>query len=247
MADNKSIGGQHYEMMKRCYNEKSVMYSSYGGRGIKVYTPWHDREVFKKWALENGYRPGLSLRRKDSSKDYGPDNCFFDASQKAKHGNNQAIKAHIKEYKAKKAALGLQRITDSPLQKTYYSMLNRCKNPNHKHYKHYGGRGISVCPDWDCKDGIYSFLAWAKESGWRPGLTLDRIDNDKGYSPNNCRWATKKEQLRNRRNTRLYEYKGFMLTVSEIAEIENIPAEKLRYRLGKGLAMAEAIEAARKQ
>lgn len=241
MADLNTIGGIHYEMMRRCYNPKSIAYNSYGAKGIKVYEPWHDRETFRAWAVANGFKKGLRLNRRDSAKDYTPDNCFFGDDHKAKHGKTEQIRNHIKKYKAMKAEVGLKRISDSPLFKTYRSMRTRCENPNHKNYKHYGGRGISVCEEWKCKEGIYAFLKWAKASGWHPGLTLDRIDNNKGYSPENCRWATQKEQIRNRRNTKLYEYKGFMLTVSEIAEAEKIPAVRLRYRLNKGLSISEAI------
>lgn len=241
MADLNRIGGIHYEMMRRCYNPNSIAYSSYGGAGIKVYEPWHNRETFKQWAIESGYKKGLRLNRKDSTKDYTPDNCFFGEVHKAKHGKNEAIKLRIKENKQKKAAIGLKRITDSPLLETYYSMHFRCENPNHKYYKHYGGRGITVCDEWSGKEGLYNFIKWS-QNGWRPGLTLDRIDNNKGYSPDNCRWATSREQIRNRRVTKLYEYRGMKLMLIEIAEMENISDSRLRYRLNKGLSLSESIE-----
>lgn len=242
MADLNRIGGIHYEMMRRCYNEKSIAYKDYGAKGIKVYEPWHDRETFRQWALENGYIKGLRLNRKDTSKDYTPDNCFWGEVNKAKHGKNEAIKLHIKENKQKKAAIGLKRITDSPLLKTYYSMHFRCDNPNHAHYKHYGGRGIKVCDEWSGKEGSYNFIKWARNNGWRPGLTLDRIDNDKGYTPENCRWATQREQIRNRSVTKLYEYRGMKLMLIEIAEMENISLNKLTYRVkNKNMSVQDAV------
>lgn len=242
MADQNFIGGIHYEMMRRCYNPDSVAYKCYGAIGIKVCDEWHDRETFRKWAKENGYQKGLRLCRKDSEKDYTPDNCYFGEGNKAKHGKNEAIRLHIKENKKKKSEIGLKRITDSPLLNIYASMHTRCENPNHVNYSNYGGRGITVCEEWSGKDGFYNFSKWGKDT-WRPGLTLDRIDNEKGYCPDNCRWATINEQLRNRRNTLFFEYLGMKLTIKEIAQLEKISDAKLRYRLTqKGMSLLDAIK-----
>ena len=241
MANENYIGGIHYEIMRRCYNPDSITYKYFGAIGIKVCDEWHDREVFRAWAKENGFKKGLKLCRKDNTKDYTPDNCYFAEGLKAKHGKNEAIKKHIKENKIKKASLGLLRYTDSPLYKTYYAMHTRCEKPNHMNYKNYGARGITVCDEWSGKDGFINFHKWAMGNGWRPGLTLDRIDNYKSYCPDNCHFTTQKEQIRNRRNTKLYDYKGFKLMASEIAEIEKIKPNMLSYRLNKGMEVSEAI------
>ena len=85
-----------------------------------------------------------------------------------------------------------------PLYGTHNSMKNRCSNPNNKKWKHYGGRGIKVCDRWLGEDGFKNFI---KDMGNKPTPkhTLDRIDNQKGYSPENCRWATYKQNNDNRR------------------------------------------------
>lgn len=82
------------------------------------------------------------------------------------------------------------------------ALISRCTNPENKDYLLYGGRGITVCEDWlDPANGSRNFLIWALRNGWKPGLSIDRRDNDLGYGPENCRWASGSEQSNNTRRS----------------------------------------------
>lgn len=115
-------------------------------------------------------------------------------------------------------------------------MLARCTQPSHVHYAEYGARGIAVCDRWQ---GFQEFLA---DMGERPaGTSLDRIDNDRGYSADNCRWATKKQQARNKSHNVRAEFCGITKLVVEWAEMYDIPYAVLYRRLKRGRSMLEAL------
>lgn len=128
----------------------------------------------------------------------------------------------------------------SLLYGVWSSMRGRCNNPTDSSYERYGGRGIAVCLAWD---DFRVFEEWALTSGYSHSLSIDRIDNDGPYSPDNCRWATAKTQCRNRRVTPRMTYRGKTASVAEFAEEYGIPYDTLRQRVGRyGWSAERAIE-----
>ena len=101
----------------------------------------------------------------------------------------------------------------SGLYNVWRNIHQKCLNPNNPSYKYYGGRGISVCTEW--LNDFVVFQKWAESNGYKPGLTIDRIDNNGNYTPDNCRWVTMKEQSVNKRNVMIIEYNGKSQAITE--------------------------------
>ena len=108
-------------------------------------------------------------------------------------------------------------------------IIARCYNPNTTRYSDYGGRGITVCDEW--REDFKKFLEWSAKNGYSENLTIDRIDNNKGYSPDNCRWTTRLIQANNKRNNHRITYNKETHTLSEWSRILNIDYKKLYNRL----------------
>jgi hypothetical protein len=130
-------------------------------------------------------------------------------------------------------------MSDTSIHNTWMQMIERCENPNNHAYKNYGGRGIYVCIEWHEFENFYN---WAISNGYKEGLTIDRIDVDGNYKPNNCRWVDYQTQQRNRRNNRLITYKGKTHCLAEWEDITGIKAgviaarlDKLNWSVGKAL------------
>lgn len=118
-----------------------------------------------------------------------------------------------------------------PWYNSYRCMHSRCYREKDPSYKYYGGRGIKVCDEW--KD-IANFENWVKEHPYFEGATLDRIDSDGDYSPDNCRWATMREQDNNRRNTIIVTWNGETHSLSEWSSIIGINKSTLSNRYWRG-------------
>lgn len=116
-------------------------------------------------------------------------------------------------------------------------MIQRCTNPNNKRYKDYGGRGITICDRW------LKFENFNEDMGksWKPGLMLERRKNELGYFKDNCHWATRKEQQRDRRNNRLITAFSKTQIMIEWAEETGIPYQVIRWRLNNGWPKEKAL------
>lgn len=120
----------------------------------------------------------------------------------------------------------------SPTYKIWAGMIQRCTNPSRPYYEHYGGRGITVCERWM---NFENFLA---DMGARPaGLTIDRIDNDGNYCPENCRWATPSEQVNNSRANKWITHNGITDTQTNWARRLGMAPESLKHRLKVGIPL----------
>ena len=118
-------------------------------------------------------------------------------------------------------------------------MKERCYNENSKSYARYGGRGITICDEW-LRDSN-AFKSWALSAGYREGLEIDRIDNNKGYSPDNCRWVTKKENARNTSRNKYITWNGETHALSEWCEILGVNYQTVNMRLFRGWSFEKAI------
>lgn len=123
----------------------------------------------------------------------------------------------------------------------WLDMKSRCKNPNHKRYKDYGGRGITYQPSWESFESFYNDM---KET-YQEGLTLDRINNDEGYSKANCRWVTMLKQNNNKRNSVFETVNGITATRSELCDLFGVPRCTFYWRINHGYTVEEAINGKR--
>lgn len=129
----------------------------------------------------------------------------------------------------------------------WYAMIQRCYRQTHKHYEDYGGRGITICQEWLGEHGFENFAKWAHSTGYdenaeRGECTLDRIDNNKGYSSDNCRWITDEQQKNNTRKNVFLTHNGETKTVAQWAKEKNVNRNLIYGRIKRGWSIEKAIE-----
>jgi len=129
-------------------------------------------------------------------------------------------------------------LSRTKLKGVLYGMRRRCYNPKSEEYHNYGARGITICQEWS---DLPTFYKWAMDNGYKEGLSIERIDNDKGYSPSNCKLATQQEQKENMRTNRNFEIDGTTKCLGVWCKEFGIATSTVQKRLKKGMSVKEAF------
>lgn len=130
-------------------------------------------------------------------------------------------------------------LSKEPIYYVWNTMKARCYNPKNKSYKDYGGRGIKVCEEW--KNNFKDFYSWAISKNYSKGLTIDRINVNGDYCPENCKLSTQKEQGNNKRNNHYLEFNNQSHTISEWADITGLKRDTLKRRIYLGWSVERAL------
>lgn len=125
------------------------------------------------------------------------------------------------------------------LRNAWYGMMRRCYTDDRPDYHHYREFGIAICDEW--LNSFDAFALWSLNNGMEKELSLDRIDNDRGYSPDNCRWVTKKQQNNNTSVNTTILYNGKEYTIAELSDIYGVPYPRLWNRISSGWKIEDAL------
>lgn len=170
-------------------------------------------------------------------------NCLCECGNKSKVATSCLTSGHSTSCGCNRRKNIINSVTKHKESKTrlyriWCNMKQRCNNPNNTHYENYGLRGIEVCEEWN---NFYSFSEWSKKNGYSENMTIDRIDNKKGYSPINCRWINLKKQQCNKRNNVYLSYNGKTLSMVEWSILLGIKYKTLQYRYHKGFSVDKIL------
>ena len=177
-----------------------------------------------------------SIQRAKNGHTYAMWNCQCDC------GNQKVVKGsdlgHVRSCGCLKKISNHNRFYRGGASKLYsvWSMMHkRCEDSSYKHYRNYGGRGIAVSSEWSGAEGYRNFRCWAESHGYKEncGMTLDRINNDLGYSPENCTFTNMKQQSNNKRNNVRVTINGETKTLTQWCEEYRVPFSRVRVRYQK--------------
>lgn len=141
--------------------------------------------------------------------------------------------------KNKKHHLTTHGLSSHKLYDVHRQMLYRCQNPKSKDYFMYGARGINVCNEWM---DVEKFYTWAIESGYRDGLSIERIDSNKGYNSDNCTWIPINMQGKNTRRIRIIDYNGEKFSCSDFCKKHNLKFTTFMVRINLGWSIDDCLK-----
>lgn len=160
-------------------------------------------------------------------------------------GNTKVVVGtELKRGKVKSCGCMSRRINGlykSRIYEIHHMMMCRCYTESTTRYEYYGGRGITVCDEWLGEHGFENFYDWSMSNGYTDDLTIDRIDNDKGYSPDNCRWVDRFIQMNNQRGNRIIEHNGRKQTLTMWAREYGLKPRIVSSRLKYGWNFEDAL------
>lgn len=213
-------GEEKWQKVYNIKNEKSKMCKKCSGEKRR-------KEKSKKPKKER-----IIKIRFDSNKEWSEENTFIGTYK-------EYLEECRKRREEKKRKNKYIPISNERTYKIYSKMKERCYNKNSSGYKNYGGRGIKICEEW--LNNYLAFKNWSIANGYRDDLTIDRIDVNGDYEPNNCRWATYKQQANNKRVNHYITYNNITHTLQEWSEKYNIQPKTLSERLKRGIPFEIAI------
>lgn len=146
-----------------------------------------------------------------------------------------------KSFKSSSCGCANHKLSRTKLYFVWKDIKNRCYSKNVDTYKWYGARGIGMCDEW--RNDPVAFIEWCKSNGYKPGLQIDRRDNNKGYSPENCRFVTRTENMRNTSAVRMITFRGETKPLVVWCETLGISYSCVADRLAKGMAVGDALTA----
>lgn len=152
------------------------------------------------------------------------------------NGHTKSCGCYAKEVSKKPKTHGLSNTSEHAIWK---AMRQRCYNANAQNYHRYGGRGIKICKEWH---DFKAFYIWCSQSGFKEGLTIDRIDNNGDYCPENCRWVDKVTQGNNKSNNRKLLLNGELISITQVGKITGIDRRTISYRLNSGWTDKQCVE-----
>ena len=144
-------------------------------------------------------------------------------------GHSQSCGCLMREKTAELGNMSTHGLSKTRLHKIWRGIKDRCLNTKSKDYPGYGGRGITVCAEW--REDFMQFYAWSMTNGYGDDLSIDRIDNDNGYRPENCRWVTRDEQNRNKSNLKYIQINGDTNTLAEWCRQYDLPYHTVHQRI----------------